>query len=451
MQKIGEQKLGTEKMGRLMLSMGIPTVIAQVVNLLYNIVDRIYIGHIEGVGTNALTGVGLTMPVILIISAFSAFVAGGGAPLAAIALGRGDKERAEKTLANGVTMLLFFSVLLFAVTMLIKDRLLWQIGASKDTFRYADEYLTVYLFGTVFVLITVGLNSFITAQGRSGTAMLSVLIGAVINIVLDPILIYSCDLGVKGAALATVISQLCSSIWVLWVLLNKKTFLRIKPALMKPDLAIIGKISALGISPFIMQATESLITFVMNRGLALYGSDLHVGSLTVMQSVMQFIHVPVSGFTQGTQPIMSYNFGAGNKARVKKAFRCILAVVMSYTVFSTLLAVIFPQVFAGIFTNDAALIALVGRVMPIYLCGMLIFGLQITCQNGFMAMGQARISLFIALLRKVFLLVPLALILPKALGDVMGVYYAEPISDILSAITCTILFFSRFEKILNKE
>ena len=301
------------------------------------------------------------------------------------------------------------------------------------------------------MLITIGLNSFITAQGRSKTAMFSVLIGAVINIILDPILIYSCDLGVEGAALATIISQFCSAVWVLFVLTSKKTFLRIKPSLMKPDFKIIGKIAALGISPFIMQATESLISFIMNRGLAIYGSDLHVGSLTVLQSVMQFIHVPISGFTQGAQPIMSYNFGAGNIERVKKSFKYILTVVMCYTVIATLSAMLFPGVFAMVFTDDLALIELVKKVMPVFICGMLVFGLQISCQNGFMALGQAKISLFIALLRKVFLLVPLALILPELLGDVMGIYYAEPISDILSAITCSILFFTRFEKVLNKK
>lgn len=451
MQKTSEQRLGTEKMGKLMLSMGIPTVIAQVVNLLYNIVDRIYIGHIEGVGTDALTGVGLTMPVIMIISACSAFVAGGGAPLAAIALGRGDKQRAEKILANGVTMLLFFSLILTSLFILIKGKVLYMIGASKDTFSFANEYLTVYLLGTVFVLLTVGLNSFITAQGRSKTAMLSVLIGAVINIVLDPILIYTCNLGVKGAALATVISQFCSALWVILVLTGKNTFLRIKLSLMKPDMGIIGEIASLGISPFIMQATESLISFVMTRGLSVYGSDLHVGSLTVLQSVMQFIHVPVSGFTQGAQPIMSYNFGAGNKERVKKSFKYILTVVMCYTVLATLAAMLFPSVFAKVFTDDVALIELVKKVMPVFICGMLVFGLQISCQNGFMALGQAKVSLFIALLRKVFLLVPLAVVLPAAFGNVMGIYYAEPVSDILSAITCTILFFSRFEKTLNNE
>ncbi len=451
MQKTSEQKLGTEKISRLIVSMGLPTVIAQLVNLLYNIVDRIFIGHIEGVGTDALTGVGLTMPIILIITAFSAFVAGGGAPLSAIAMGKGDKERAERILANGVTMLLFFSAVLIAVIMLIKRWLLFQIGASIDTIGFADDYLTIYLCGTFFVLLTVGLNPFITAQGRSKTAMLSVLIGAVTNIILDYVFINIVGLGVKGAAMATVISQFVSAIWVVSILISKKTFLRIKPKYMKPDFKIIGKIASLGISPFIMQATESLISFVMNRGLSIYGSDLHVGSLTVLQSVMQFIHVPISGFTQGTQPILGYNFGAGNKDRVKKAFKYILIIVMCYTVLATLSAMVFPGLFANVFTDDIELIKLVSRVMPVFICGMLVFGLQMACQNAFIAFGQAKISLFIALLRKVFLLVPLAIILPEVFNNVMGIYYAEPISDIVSAVTCTILFFSRFERILNKE
>ncbi len=451
MQKLSEQRLGTEKIGRLILAMGIPSVVAQIVNLLYNIVDRIYIGHIESVGTEALTGVGLSMPIIIIITAFSSFVAGGGAPLAAIALGEGDKKRAEKFLANGTSLLLFFSVILIVIIMLIKKPLLYSIGASVDTFPYANDYLTIYLFGTPFVLLTVGLNAFISAQGRSKTAMLSVIIGAVINIILDPVLIYSANLGVKGAALATIISQFCSMLWVLWVLFSKKTFLRIKPSAMAPDIKIIGKIAALGISPFIMQATESLISFVMNRGLSVYGGDLYVGSLTVLQSVMQFITVPAGGFAQGIQPIISYNYGAGNKERVKKTFKLTVMIVMIYNVIVTGFAIICPQVFARIFTEDTALIELVSRVLPVFLSGMLVFGLQITCQNTFMALGQAKVSLFIALLRKVFLLVPLAIILPEVFNNVMGIYYAEPISDIISALTCTLLFFTMFDKILNKE
>ncbi len=444
-----KEKLGTEKISKLLFSMGFPAVVAQIVNLLYNIVDRIYIGHIPDIGTNALTGVGLTMPIIIIVSAFSAFVGGGGAPLASIALGEGDKKRAERILANGFLLLVIFTVILVPVIFIIKKWALYKIGASDATFGYADDYLSVYLMGTFFVLITVGLNTFITAQGKSGTAMVSVIIGAIINIILDPILIYVFDMGVKGAAVATVFSQFCSAAWVLAVLFRKDTYLRIKFGAMRPDIRIMVKIAGLGISPFIMQATESFVTIALNHGLKVYGGDIYVGSLTVLQSVMQIITVPIGGFTTGTQPIISYNYGAGNRSRVKKSFGGILAVSMAYTVPLTLFAIIFPGVFAGIFSDDPALISIIVKVLPIFISGMLVFGLQMTCQHAFLGMGQAKFSIFIALLRKVILLIPLAILLPKITGNVMGIYFAEPISDTVSALTCTVLFLTNFNKILD--
>lgn len=446
-----ENRLAAAPMGKLLLSMGIPTVIAQLVNLLYSIVDRIYIGHIPEIGTDALTGIGVTVPIITIISAFSSFVGGGGAPLAAISLGQKDIKKAEKILGNGVIMLLFFSALLTGLTYLLKDIVLYKIGASAATFVYADDYLSVYAIGTVFVQLTIGLNTFLTAQGKSKFAMISVLIGAVTNIALDPLFIYTFNMGVKGAALATIISQMLSALWILAMLVNRKTYLKLKLSAMKPDIKIIGKISALGISPFVMQSTESLITIVMNKGLQTYGGDLYVGSLTVLSSVMQIIAIPAHGFTEGTQPIISYNFGAGNKSRVREAFLKILAVVMCYEVPVTLFAMICPATLSGIFTDDPELISLMVKVMPIFLCGMLVFGLQRACQSAFLGMGQAKISLFIALLRKVFLLVPLAIILPKLTGSVMGVYIAEPISDTISALTCTVLFFLNFNKINERK
>jgi len=445
-----ENRLATAPIGKLLFSMGVPTVIAQLVNLLYSIVDRIYIGHIPEIGTDALTGIGVTVPIITIISAFSSFVGGGGAPLAAIALGQKDLKKAEKILGNGVIMLLLFSTLLTALTYLFKDVVLYKIGASSATFVYADDYLKIYAIGTLFVQLTIGLNTFLTAQGKSKFAMISVLIGAVTNIALDPLFIYSFGMGVKGAALATIISQMLSALWIVIMLCNKKTYLRIKLSSLKPDMKIIGKISSLGISPFVMQSTESLINIVMNRGLQMYGGDLYVGSLTVLSSVMQIIAIPAHGFTDGTQPIISFNFGAGNTDRVKKAFLKILTVVMCYEVPVTLLAMICPGFLSGIFTDDPELIALMCKVMPIFMCGMLVFGLQRVCQSAFLGMGQAKISLFIALLRKVFLLVPLAIILPKITGNVMGVYIAEPISDTISALTCTILFFANFNKINHR-
>lgn len=448
--KAAEARLGTEKLGRLMLQMGIPTLIAQLINLLYNMVDRIYIGHIEGVGANALTGVGVSLPIILIITAFSAFVGAGGAPLAAIALGRGDRERAERIMGNGMTMLVAFSVILTAFFLVFKKPFLYMVGASDITYPFANDYITIYLMGTLFVLITMGLNTFITAQGQSKIAMLSVVIGAVLNIALDPIFIFAFKMGVKGAALATIISQAVSAAWVLRFLTNPHTPLRLRLSRMKPNWAIIGSVAALGVSPFIMQSTESLISIVMNRGLAMYGGDLYVGSLTILQSVMQLIFLPINGFMQGVQPIMSYNYGAGNVDRVKDTIRRSIALCLGFSLVMGLSGVCFPGVYAHIFTSDAALIDLVKIALPIYVGGMTIFGIQCACQSVFMALGQAKISLFIALLRKVFLLVPLAIILPRITGNVMSIYYSELISDVISVTACAALFILNIKKILAK-
>lgn len=451
MDNSSEERLATANLFKLMLLMGIPTFVAQLINLLYNIVDRIYIGHIPGTGSDALTGMGLCFPVISFITAFSSFVGAGGAPLAAIALGKNDRERAEKILSNGCTVLLCFSAFLTITFYIIKKPFLYMFGASVATFPYADAYLSIYLLGTVFVQLALGLNTFITAQGQSKTAMLSVLIGALINIALDPLFIFAFDMGTRGAALATVISQACSAAWVVHFLTSKKASLRIKPALMKPDRKIIGSIAALGISPFIMQATESLISVVFNHGTQKYGNDLYVGSITILQSVMQVIFVPIQGFSQGVQPIISYNYGAGNTARVKRACGSLIALTTTAAFCMSLFAILCPRLLAGMFTNDAALIELCGNVMPVFLTGMLIFGIQTGCQQSFMALGQAKQSLFFALWRKVILLVPLAIILPMVTGSVMGIYYAEPISDAVSAISCGMVFALTFKRILAKK
>lgn len=444
-----EAKLGSAPLLRLMLGMGIPTLIAQIINLLYNIIDRMYIGHIPDVGATALTGVGLALPMIVIISAFSAFVGAGGAPLSAIALGRGDKEEAEKILGNGFSLLVLFSVVLMVVFFLIKKPMLYRIGASDATFPYANDYMTIYILGTFFVQITLGMNPYITAQGCSRTAMVSTLIGAVLNIALDPLFIFGFGMGIQGAALATVISQFVSAVWVLRFLTRKERSMGIRREKLKLEGRVIAKLMALGISPFIMQATESMISIVMNSGLQKYGGDMYVGTLTIMQSVMQFISIPVNGFTQGVQPILSYNYGAGNMERVKKAFSTMFAIVMTYTVLLTGTAMAFPQMFAKMFSNNGELVALVSQVLPVFLGGMLVFGIQMSCQTTFLALGQAKVSLFIALLRKVILLIPLALILPKVTGDVMFIYYAEPISDVTSALTCGVLFLFLFRRILK--
>ena len=444
-----EQRMATEGIGRLMLSMAIPSVVAQVINILYNIVDRIYIGHIEGVGMEALTGVGVTFPIITLISAFSAFVGAGGAPLASIWLGKGDRKRAEKILGNGVSLLILFTIFLMLLFYLFQTPLLYLFGASDATIGYASAYINIYLLGTIFVELALGLNTFIISQGQSKVAMAAVLIGAVANITLDPVFIFGLKMGVRGAAYATVISQALSALWTVGFLVGPKSSLTIRLWALKPELRIIGSVMALGVSPFIMRATESLISIVLNNGLQRYGGDIYVGSLTIMQSVMQMYSAPLGGFTQGVQPIISYNFGAGNFDRVKKLYRWMIGISFGAAAGATLLTMIFPGFFAGMFTNDENLVALVQQVMPLFVCGMLVFGLQQGIQPTFLALGQAKISLFIAIFRKVILLIPLALILPLKFG-VMGIYYAEPISDVTSATVATILFLVNIKKIVSK-
>lgn len=445
-----EERMATENIGRLMLSMAVPSIIAQVINILYSIVDRIYIGHIKDVGMEALTGVGVTFPIIILISAFSAFAGAGGAPFAAIWLGKGERKRAEKILGNAVTMLLFFTVMQMFIFFAFKTPLLYMFGASDETITFADRYISIYLLGTVFVELALGLNAFIISQGQPGIAMGTVLLGAVANIILDPIFIFALDMGVAGAAWATVFSQALSALWTVGFLVGKKSTLTIQFQAMRPDFSVIGKTMALGVSPFIMRATESLISIVINSGLQKYGGDVYVGSFTIMQSVMQMCAAPLGGFTQGVQPVISYNFGAGNFDRVRKLYRSMIGICFLFAAIATAIIIIFPGFFAGMFTNDPELIALVERVMPIFMLGMLIFGLQQGIQPTFLALGQAKISLFIAVLRKVILLVPMALLLPLKFG-VMGIYYAEPIADTLSALTATGLFLCFIKKIVSRE
>lgn len=450
MQATKDNRLGTENITRLMISLAIPSVLAQIVNVLYNIVDRIYIGRIPGVGAVALTGVGVTFPIITIISAFSGFASGGGAPLAAIALGQGDRKRAERILGNCVSMLLFFTVILMAFFFVFQKPLLYVFGASDNTIGYSSTYISIYLLGTVFVELAVGLNTFISAQGQARTAMFSVLIGAVVNIVLDPIFIFVFHMGVAGAAVATIISQALSAAWVLRFLCSEKSGIRLKKAGMKLDFSLIGQIMALGVSPFVMSATESAITIVMNHGLQVYGGDLYVGSMTILQSILQLVFVPISGFTNGVQPIISYNFGAGKFDRVKMTIKRMISITFLAAFVYVFFAMLRPGLFARLFTTDEDLIALVKKVLPVYIAGMSVFGVQSGVQSSFLGLGQAKISLCIALLRKVILLIPLALILPRFFG-VMGVYYAEPVADILSVLTAGTLFLLNIRKILSKE
>ena len=450
MNQKGEQKMGTESIPKLMVSMAVPSIIAQIINILYNIVDRIYIGHIPGVGAAALTGVGITFPIITLISAFSAFVGMGGAPLAAIWLGKGDRKHAERILGSGTCLLVIFTVLLMAVFYGFLRPFLYMFGASDATIGYVMDYMYIYLLGTLFVELALGLNPFIISQGRSRIAMISIVIGAVVNIALDPLFIFVFGWGVKGAAIATVLSQAVSAAWNVKFLMSPKSSLRLSLCHVRPSFRIMWQICSLGISPFIMRSTESLISIVLNRGLQIYGGDLYVGSLTIMQSVLQLFSAPLSGFTQGVQPIISYNYGAGNFDRVKKLYRSMIGISFAISFTANLTAMIFPGAYAALFTNDRELIGLVSKVMPVFLFGMLFFGLQNGIQPTFLALGQAKISLFIAMFRKVILLVPLALVLPRFFG-VMGIYYAEPISDIISAATAGILFCINIKKILSKE
>ena len=443
-----DEILATAPIGRLMLKLAVPSVAAQIINMLYNIVDRIYIGHIPVVGDVALTGVGVTFPIITLVSAFAAFSGQGGAPLASIQLGAGRRVEAQRILGNSLTLLLITAAVLTVGFSIFQEPILYAFGASDATIGYAEEYIGIYLLGTVFVQLALGLNPYISAQGKALTAMLSVLIGAILNIVLDPIFIFALDMGVRGAALATILSQAVSAAWVLGFLCSRRSGLRIHWVFMRPNRRIIGRIAGLGVAPFIMQSTESLVTVVLNTGMQRYGGDLYVGSITIMQSVMQMIVMPVQGITQGTQPIMSYNYGAKNYRRVRQTFKRLLTVTLTVTCSAFLFIALFPGLLARIFTPEEELINLVSQVMPLFFGGIWAFGAQMGCQTTFMALGQARTSLFLALLRKVILLVPLALILPWATGSVYGIYAAEPIADFLASATTLTLFLSRRKKLL---
>lgn len=442
-----EERLSTDRMLPLVFKMALPAVAAQFVNLLYNIVDRIYIGHIPGIGTDALAGVGVTTSIVILISAFSSIVGAGGAPLAATALGQSDRERAGKILGNGFILLIFFTLFTSAVAYLFMEPILLLVGASENTLQYAVDYLSVYLLGTLFVEISTGLNTFINAQGRPAIAMWSVVIGALLNIVLDPLFIFVFDMGVKGAAVATVLSQACSAIWIVHFLISDKASLRLEKRYLKLHRNIVSAIVALGISPFIMASTESLVGFVLNGSLKHFG-DIYVSALAIMQSAMQFASVPLTGFAQGFIPIVSYNYGHRDNARVKECFRIVVIFMFSFNMLLMLFMILFPDIIASAFTSDRHLTDTVDEMMPLFLAGMTIFGLQRACQNMFVALGQAKISIFIALLRKVILLVPLALILPRFMG-VEGIFAAEAISDATAAICCTLLFAYFFPRILQ--
>ena len=445
--------LGQGSVGKLLLRLALPTITAQLVNALYNMVDRIYIGHIPVVGRTALTGVGVCMSLIMIISAFAALTAMGGATRASIFLGRGDRAGAEKILGNCVTGAVSAGLILTVVFLIFSRPLLMAFGASEETIGYAVQYMKIYALGTVFVELALGLNAFITAQGFASVAMVSVLIGAVANMILDAVLILGLGMGVAGAALATIISQCLSALWVVRFLLGKKTGLRIRRENLGLDWKLYGPCLALGLSPFIMQSTEGVISVCFNASLQRYGGDLAVGAMTILASVMQFSMLPLQGLTQGAQPIISYNFGAKNARRVKSAFRLLLICCLSYSALLWLLAMVFPGTLASIFATDKTLISYSAWAMRIYMAASVIFGAQIACQQTFIALGNAKTSLFLAVLRKIILLIPLILILPLLFrtGEekVMAVFLAEPVADTLAVLTTVCTFAYQFRKTMK--
>lgn len=444
--------LGKESIGRLLLKMSAPAIAAQLINLLYNMVDRIFIGHIKEVGTPALTGVGVCMPIIMVVSAFAALVSNGGAPQASMELGKKNVKGAERILGNCFVTQVVLSLALTILLLVFHRPVLMAFGASNRTISYAVDYMRIYALGTIFVQLTLGMNSFITGQGFAKEGMLSVLIGAVCNIILDPILIYGCQLGVKGAALATVISQGISTIWVLSFLRGKKTVIRLEIEGMKPEKKIILSAMALGLAPFIMQASESIIIVCFNSSLLKYGGDVAVGAMTILSSVLQFAMLPMQGLGQGAQPITSYNFGAGKLDRVRKTFRLLLKVSLGYSFIIWAAVMAFPMAFAGIFTADRELVYFTGWALRIYIGSIGIFGAQMACQMTFIAIGNAKLSIIVAVMRKFVLLMPLIFLLPHMVPDkTLGVYLAEPVSDFISVVFTVILFSFQFRKSLAKR
>lgn len=445
-----QNKLEAASVGRLLFKLAVPAITAQLVNMLYNIVDRIYIGHMPEVGAKALTGVGLCFPIILIISAFSSLVGMGGAPLAAIKMGEKKYNEAEEILGNCVVALIVFAVILTAFFLTLGERLLVLFGASGETLPYALEYLTIYVSGTIFVQLSLGLNAFITTQGFANTAMLTVVIGAVANIILDPIFMFGFDLGVRGAAIATVISQALSAYWVVRFLLSEKTTLKIRWENLRVRRNLLGQVLLLGSAPFVMQSTESLLSMAFNFSLQRYGGDLAVGAMTILSSLMQMLVMPLSGLTQGSQPIISYNYGAKRYERVKQAFRLLFIYCVGYAVVFWLVMLTVPAPFVAVFTTDPLLTQTTVWALRVYIFGAFAIGAQIACQQTFLALGQAKVALFLALLRKIILLIPLIFILPQFFADkVLAVFLAEPVADILAAATTVTMFMLQAKKILS--
>ncbi len=439
--------LGTKSVKELFIKLSVPAVVAQIVNLAYNMVDRMYIGHLAGIGPTALTGVGVTMPIIMLISAFSSLIGMGGSPRASIKMGENKYDEAEQILGTSFSILVLISIILTAIILIFKTPLLYLFGASENTIIYGDQYLTIYAIGTIFVQLTLGLNPYISAQGFSKESMMTVVIGAIINIVLDPILMFGFNMGVSGAALATIISQAVSAIYVMKFLLGKKTNLRIKKEYLKIDWKLVAVIVSLGLSPFIMQSTESLLQLTFNKSLLSYGGDLYVGAMSIISTVMMLVALPLTGFAQGAQPITSYNYGAQRYDRVMESISVLLKVAFTYTIIFFIIIMFVPGIFIGMFTSDPVLTEATKYAIRIYMGGIFMLGVQMACQQSFISLGQAKTSIKLALLRKIVLLIPLILILPNFLANkVFAVFLAEPVADIIASITTIVTFKNYVDK-----
>ncbi len=451
MPKRKEINLGEGNVGKLMFRLALPAITAQIINLLYNLVDRMYIGHLKGIGAAALTGVGVTLPVILAISAFAYLFSAGGAARASIMMGKKKNDEAERILGNCTAVLILAALVLTVFFQFFGRSILMIFGASENTIGYAWDYMQIYSLGTIFVQIALGLNNFINAQGYAAMGMLSVIIGAGTNIILDPILMYVFDMGVRGAALATIISQALSAVWILAFLSSRRSFLKLKLKNLRISGKILGPCIALGAAPFVMQFTESILNICFNVSLKTYGGDIAVGVMAVLSSVMQFALLPIMGMTQGSQPIISYNYGAGKLERVRRAFRVLLKCSVIYAIILWALAMLFPQMFMRMFTTDAEYIAMGTWSMRVYTAAICVMGVQYACQQTFVALGNARTSLWLALLRKVFLLIPLIFILPRIFKEnqVFAVFLAEPVADVVAASTTAVLFWRFLKKIMN--
>lgn len=448
----GEVNLGREPVGRLLFTLAVPAITSQLVNALYNMIDRMYIGHIPEIGSAALTGVGICFPLIMIISAFACLIGMGGAPRASIYMGKQDNGTAERILGNCFSALIAVALILTAVVLIFKEPLLYLFGASENTIGYAKEYMGIYAVGTLFVQLTLGMNAFISAQGFSRVSMMTVIIGAVTNIILDPVFIFLLHMDVAGAALATILSQALSAVWAVCFLCGKKTVLRLKKENFRISSKILFPCIGLGVAPFVMQSTESVLVLCFNSSLLRYGGDLAVGAMTILSSVMQFAMLPLQGFTQGGQPIISYNYGAGDLERVKKGFRLQTICCFTYAFVLWAAVELLPGVFVAVFTSDPQLAGLAKWALRIYMAAVLLMGIQISCQQSFIALGNSRVSAFLAIFRKIIVLIPLIFILPHFLNDkVFAVFLAEPIADAVAVATTSTLFYREFKGLLKRN